>query len=282
MHPLLDPFLSEQLMSEPLTCYAADFEIPQLRRCVFDLTSIDWSRSRGIAAGYDGYTWKIRIRGHNRPYALKLNRTQVLVNTMPPNESAKTMRYCNLMQAAVEDVESPPIMINPNPKSKSDALRNTYMFSQEGRQAGLPNANFEPMVITRIPRMRRCYGWVKINYSTLRTWPQKAQPHPWIDERLVRYVSPGKDHIAIIYEYIQETENGNDPKVVKEVTDFLWRAGFGYSVASLARNWKNGVLIDLSDIVHACGYQWHERWYGPREVDKVLRDDGIGLFNNRV
>lgn len=175
------------------------------------------------------------------------------------------------MQAAVEKVGSPPILINPNPKTEQDALQNLFMFSQEGREAGLSKIDFEPMVISRIPRIRECYGWVKINRSTLNTWPRNARPQSMIIEKLIRTVSPDKDHIAILYEYIDETENGNNSAVVEEVTDFLWRAGFGYTAASLARNWKNGVLIDYSDIVHVGGYGWHHKYYGSRKADRILK-----------
>ncbi|KAI0387109.1 hypothetical protein F5Y04DRAFT_76962 [Hypomontagnella monticulosa] len=281
MHPLLHvPFLSEQLMSEPLSCTAADFKTPRLRKCVFDLNSIDWRHSRRIGTGWDGCSWKIRIRGHDRLYALKLFWDTEPGSCSPytsssgyhaPQRESQNNAILQQIQAAIENVEGPPIMINPNPKRRSHALKNTYMFSQEGRQAGLPNAKFEPMIISKMPRMRQCYGWVKISRSTLNTWPPHARPQPWVDDRLRRFISSNGDHIAIIYEYIKETEDGNDPAAVKEVTDFLWRVGFGYSPASLARNWKNGVLIDLSDIIHASGYMWHEMHYGPREADQVLR-----------
>ncbi|KAI0173377.1 hypothetical protein GGR52DRAFT_542896 [Hypoxylon sp. FL1284] len=236
------PFLSEELMSKPPSCSAADFTTPRLRRCPFDMASIDWKRSHRITGGFDGYTWKIWFHGHDCPYALKM-----FWDAEPPEGSRRyhaPQRECQnndilqLMEAAINDVEGSSILINPNPKTKLDALKNTFMFSQEGRQAGLSNVDFEPMVISSMPRMRQCYGWVKINRSILNTWPRNSRPENRNIEKVTRTVSSNKDHVAIIYEYIDEPESDNDSAVVEETSDFLWRAGFGYSTASLARNWK--------------------------------------------
>ncbi|KAI1761019.1 hypothetical protein GGR53DRAFT_522653 [Hypoxylon sp. FL1150] len=244
------PFLSQQSMAESLSCPAADFATPLLRECPFDLASIDWKRSHRLAGGFDGHTWKIWLHGHDCPYAIKM-----FWDAEPPPGSRRyhaPQRECQnnailqLMQAAVEKAGSPPILINPNPKTKKDALQNTFMFSQEGREAGLSNTDFEPMVISWIPRMRECYGWVKINRSTVNTWPRNARPESMNMERIIRTVSPDKDHVAVLYEYIDETENGNDSAV-------------------------NGVLVDYSDIVHVGGYGWHHKFYGPRKADKILK-----------
>ncbi|KAI1780364.1 hypothetical protein F4818DRAFT_395467 [Hypoxylon cercidicola] len=172
------------------------------------------------------------------------------------------------MEAAIKKVNDPTILINPEPKTRRDALENTLNFSQERRQNGSSKTGLEPMPISSIPRLRQCYGWVKINGQIFDTWPRHALPRNRNIEKLTRTVSRDKEYIAIIYEYIDEAEN--DPVVVEEVSDFLWRAGFGYTSSSLARNWKSGVLIDLSDIVHASGYGWNCKLYGPRKADDIL------------
>ena len=43
---------------------------------------------------------------------------------------------------------------------------------------------------------------------------------------------------------------------VSAVADFLWLAGFEFCGQPLARNWKNGVLVDHSDIIGPCSSGW--------------------------
>lgn len=58
---------------------------------------------------------------------------------------------------------------------------------------------------------------------------------------------------------------------VSSVADFLWLAGFDFCIQPLARNWKNGVLVDHSDIIGPYSSGWQR---GPRDtkwsIDRLL------------
>lgn len=81
-------------------------------------------------------------------------------------------------------------------------------------------------------------------------------------------MSVDKEYTAIVYEYVQEGEN--PPAVVEGVANFLWLAGFSHIISPAARKRKSGVLVDLSDFVHAGGYGWHPKLYGPMKAHMIL------------
>jgi hypothetical protein len=65
------PFRDDALMIAPPSCTAADFELPRLRRCPFDLDNLIIEAS--IDGGLDGYVWKVRF-GDEGPFILKMVR----------------------------------------------------------------------------------------------------------------------------------------------------------------------------------------------------------------
>lgn len=78
--PASIPFLSDELMDGlPPDCSFKAFKRPQLRRCSFNLETIDWPRSRRIDGGLDGSILKIYFQGSDIPYCLKIvSRTLIL------------------------------------------------------------------------------------------------------------------------------------------------------------------------------------------------------------
>lgn len=67
------PFLDDTIMDEnsPPSCRVADFKVPRLRKCGFNVDSIDWARAEVLGAGLDGFVWRVNF-GNNGPYALKM------------------------------------------------------------------------------------------------------------------------------------------------------------------------------------------------------------------
>ncbi|KAH6973308.1 hypothetical protein EDB80DRAFT_693344 [Ilyonectria destructans] len=65
-------------------------------------------------------------------------------------------------------------------------------------------------------------------------------------------------------------ESDNGPEVVEDVAKFLWRSGFSFTNYPVSWNWKDGVLVDSSEIVHADGDGWNGKLYGPREARWLL------------
>lgn len=166
-----------------------------------------------------------------------------------------------MMGAAVSDdyAELGPIQVDPCPETQEAAEANLFAFSNEIRQQNraLESSNF--LRITELPRLRRCYGWMRITGEEL--WsrmPRKVRPPPMEISRVERSVKQDAHYIAVVYEFVDDV--ANDPAVVQPVLDFFWRVGFSHGSSTFARNWKGGVLVDLSDIVHPRGYGWGKRY----------------------
>lgn len=180
-------------------------------------------------------------------------------------------------------------MLNPKPKSKPEALANLYAFSNEARQEniGVQSRDLLPSdsIMTRIPRMRKCYGWLQFTGRELRDrWSQSLRPHsdrslgrlvsdkfepPHIEvDKIVRSLDDAKLYTAVVYEFIEEAENDDD--AVKLALDYFWLLGFSHSDSPKAANWKHNVLVDGSDIVSPGSYGWKITAYGERLPKSVL------------
>ncbi|KAH8654680.1 hypothetical protein BGZ61DRAFT_203700 [Ilyonectria robusta] len=263
------PFRDDGWMSGPPSCSAADFETPRLRRCPFDPATIDWKSSSRIDGGLDGYAWRVWF-GEDGPYVLK-----VFWDAEPPDFSHyfAAQRECQnaallqMIEAAAQQaaMEAIPIKLKANPSTKDEALANLRAFSNEGRRSHL---SAEALEVKAIPRIRKCYGWLGLSGQVFREVPTKLRAPSLRVGKIPRAMSADKEYIAIVYEYIEEGENR--PAVVEEVANFFWLAGFSHTNSPAARNWKSGVLVDLSDIVHPGGYGWHQRRYGPRMANRLL------------
>ena len=166
---------------------------------------------------------------------------------------------------------SDPVLVNANPKTMDDAVTNLHAFSTQGRFNHLqPTPDVSLVPISSLPRMRQCYGWMAIQGQVFRQLPTSQRPPSQVIGKLHRSFPHNRSYTAIVYEYVEEGEN--IPAAVEAVTDFLWLAGFSYGSSPLAQNWKSGVLVDLSDIVHPLGFGWRATRYGPKKAAMMLRE----------
>jgi hypothetical protein len=106
-------------------------------------------------------------------------------------------------------------------------------------------------------------------------WHWHIMPPVMTVSKIKRFFSPDKDYMAIIYEYVEEAENQHD--AVQEAMDFFWLAGFSRTLSPLNKNWKSGVLVDLSDIAPPRGYAWKDVLYrkGPASASMMLQRAGL-------
>jgi hypothetical protein len=120
--------------------------------------------------------------------------------------------------------------------------------------------------------MKKCYGWLTIHGSAFRELHRSVRPPlVHVDRKIKRHLAPDQEYIAILYEYVEEGEN--DPDTMQKAMDFFWLAGFSRTSSPLVRNWKSGVLVDLSDIVAPRGYCWRAALYekGPGSAHILLQ-----------
>ncbi|KAM3427565.1 hypothetical protein MY4824_009355 [Beauveria thailandica] len=261
-------FLDENLMdyeNEP-ECTLQALKRPRLRRCAFDTSTmvfvgpINRQPRRGAEqdGGLDGYNWKVRFGNDPRLFVLKVfwdQRPQ-----RPPYQYA-LQRECHnaavlqLMRAAMsrDDHASGPILVQPHPWSRAEAFENMLAFSNEARlEEKLDEERGVASPLSRItwmPRIRQCYGWVKITGARIF---DELPPNWWPScrtlEKKRRQIYREIDYTAIVYEYIDEGDN--DKEIIDKSLEFFRDAGFSHTHISLACNWKLSVLIDMSDIIY--------------------------------
>lgn len=159
------------------------------------------------------------------------------------------------------------ILVHANPGTREEVLENLRAFSDEGREK--QQLIQGPIrVISSIPRMRRCYGWLNLDGNVFRRMGRGLRPPVITISKITRSMPPDRKYIAIVYEYVDEGENDRD--VVQKALDFFWLAGFGHTLSSAERNWRSGVLIDLADVVYPSAYGWRKQLYGPRTTSRML------------
>ncbi|KAM3543663.1 hypothetical protein ARSEF1564_003423 [Beauveria bassiana] len=264
-------FLDHELMDEDGLpgCPLEALKLPRLRRCAFDLRTIvitgpihpvqTFFQER-LDGGVDGYNWKIQF-GDSGPFVLK-----VFWDQKPPTppsyyalqRECQAVAVLQLMQAALtqDNPSLGPILVNPHPGNWKEGYDNMLAFSDEWRRRGLLDdcASSPVEIVTSMPRMRKCYGWIKIKGETLYQLPLLWRPPHLRIERTSRQIQSDMEYTALVYEYVEEGEN--DEAAIEESLNFFRAAGFSHTRISLARNWKKSVLIDMSDIIYAGGFGW--------------------------
>ncbi|RFU81618.1 hypothetical protein TARUN_566 [Trichoderma arundinaceum] len=268
------PFLNDEFMEGPPRFRGADLKDPRLRRCTFDPKTIVFESRLG--GGADGYVWKVRF-GDEGPFALK-----VFWDQTPPREAGtyySMQRECQnaaVLQMMEAAVACEPVLVYDRPSGRRDAIENYFAFCEENCLAEADWDDAEEMpppgtrLISSIPRMTKCYGWLKLHSDLWMELPISLQASHKEVSKVRRLIQSHMNCIAIVYELIEEGENV--PATVEEVDDFLWHAGFAYTMEPHARNWKGGVLVDHAEIVHTRGYGWNEDDYMKRTAEQILTE----------
>jgi hypothetical protein len=150
-------------------------------------------------------------------------------------------------------------------------MANLLAFSNEVRRTSINKELHGSLAIDKMPRMRQCCGRLQFMGEKLRSCIGTKFEPPYIKvDKIVRSINDTKLYTAVIYEFIEETKN--DHGDVQLVLEFLWRAGFSLTLSPLAANWKQGVLVDGSDVVSPGSYGWDKVAYGMRFPKAVLRE----------
>ncbi|KPM34267.1 hypothetical protein AK830_g12308 [Neonectria ditissima] len=209
-----------------------------------------------LGQGEDGFVFKAQIDGQN-PVAVK-----IFLHNRKPEPIYGVGRYwafereclnCALLEmidASLHRARTTkrPIYLFPKPKTRMQALRNLFAFSDEAGEKGSPPDHFEPFAPD--VRVNDCFGWTELSGSTINAALSKARVPMDIDN--------GERYFAIVYAFVPKgrLEGG----AILSQLDFFHIAGF-YSVPFNLTNWLGtGVLVDFSDIVSpfADRYDWDE------------------------
>ncbi|KAJ4161591.1 uncharacterized protein LMH87_007622 [Akanthomyces muscarius] len=255
-------FLNHELKDDNSrsSCPLEALELPRLRRCAFDVSTlhiigpvnpIQTRFEERVDGGLDGYNWQIRF-GERGPFVLK-----VFWDQEPPTpplyyalqRECQAAAVLQLMQEALaqDDPSLDPVLVYPEPCDWREGYENMLAFSDEWRRKGSPCSASTPMTeITSMPRIRKCYGWIKIAGDILYQLPPLWQPPHLKIEKIPRQIERNKEYTALVYEYVEEGEN--NAEVIQESLNFFRDAGFSHTRISLARNWKKRVYLSVNFI----------------------------------
>ena len=147
-------------------------------------------------------------------------------------------------------------------------MDNLLAFSTEGRERHQVR-DADAVHVSSIPRLKKCFGWLKIEGEQLCNLPWQVCPRVVkLPKCADRRIWPDRQYFFIVYEYIPEGDN--DKGEMQLALDFLWLAGFEFSQLLRKENWKSGVLVDLSDIIAPVGYSWHKNGYHRTDASRAF------------
>lgn len=137
-------------------------------------------------------------------------------------------------------------------------LENMFAFCVERRNANTTadsGSDSQKKRVSDMPRMRKCYGWITISgHDIFGQLPFKWWPPHLVLEKKRRLLTRDGVYTALVYEYVEEGDNSE--ALIENSPTFFREARFSHTRSSLARNWKQSVLIDISDIVYPGGFGW--------------------------
>ncbi|OAA59176.1 hypothetical protein SPI_06378 [Niveomyces insectorum RCEF 264] len=281
-------------MEGPPPCTKKDFREPRLRKCPFDLNDLKWDEARILGAGMDGHVWRVRFQDDEKYYALKV----FWVNQPPENwgyfaaqRECQNNALLQMIEAAVQDSNkaAEPIIIDCQPKDYQQARRNLMSFSDEYRERAR-RAKFEikesaqpmfpekqpdetvsnGMEIDSVPPLVRCYGWLCFSGRELLKMPPQIQPVSYGNMGPRRELDPSKEYTAILYQYVPPGHSTEQD--LERALWFFNRVGFCVSSSSHSRNWHQGTLIDVSDLISPCGAGWFRTRYHKWPARSILNN----------
>ncbi|CAK7203985.1 hypothetical protein SEUCBS139899_006735 [Sporothrix eucalyptigena] len=216
-----------------------DIRVPRLRKCPFDLDTVDWRHAKLLGTGMDGCVWRVRFGKDSLYYALKLfwdadpeklEGCYFAAQRECQNAALlQSMRASLDQEAAAQAVldsggtfpdgegngpGANPTLVFVNPKDEEEAACNLYMYRrdrdklQDFVQTELPETM--RMRDVPMPRFVQCHGWLRMNAKELiAQMPYACRPGAvYIKSHQYRYFQEGPtEFIAIVYEYIQKDRN---------------------------------------------------------------------------
>ncbi|KLU91024.1 hypothetical protein MAPG_09549 [Magnaporthiopsis poae ATCC 64411] len=257
------PFHTDEPMIGPPNYAFDSLRRPRLRKSLFEIEDIRWLQHLG--GGIDGYCWKVAF-GDKGPYVVKMfweDKDPSGFLYWAAEREFQNAAVLQMIEASVSDHGDAWVL--EEPENGMEAIENLYAFSEEGRRKSRIPAGMDGTTRQGVCRTRKCFGWLKLNSNSFGHWKNKPRPVQ-IDKWRRDSPYPGHEYFAIVYEYIEEDEldeeNSAEQKEANRrrigvAMESLWRAGFEFHDTTILDNWKNGMLIDLCDIVYPYGLGRH-------------------------
>ncbi|KIH91213.1 hypothetical protein SPBR_01760 [Sporothrix brasiliensis 5110] len=241
------PCMSDELMDASTTPRAIirNLMVPRLRKCPFDIDSVDWQRARLLGAGVDGCVYRVHF-GDQGPFALKLFWIPDTIVESPAysavHRECQNAALLQLLRVSMDCTKTGPPLVHPNPMDFLTASENLFSFSEEYRDlrqlpavANKPKDPNEPdrVPVMSMPRFAQCYGWLRCNvHELLDKMPPRIRRRGFKARynHFRHFDSERTDFIGIVYEYIRsddsdisdnntDTEDAKDAKDTKDAKD---------------------------------------------------------------
>lgn len=132
-----------------------------------------------------------------------------MVTTMPPKENARILPLFKMSEASVAQAstEGRSIRVNTNPRAHDEATTILIAFSREGQLEQQSTQDSKTIPISLVPRMRKCYGWLKLRGQMLLGIHMALRAPPPKISKMRRILSSDEVYVAAVDEYVEEGDN---------------------------------------------------------------------------
>ncbi|KAI1495603.1 hypothetical protein F5X99DRAFT_116261 [Biscogniauxia marginata] len=258
-------FIDDTPLQGPPKTTRRALENPRLRRFPGSVNDITWIEY--IGHGEEGHVYLADITDYGR-VAVKVfwDTYQCPHYTFPVKSESRTVDLLQKLQAALSEAEKSPtqtIMVKHGAENRHVAQSNIRAFSDEERESSGNPYDESKQPVPSPPPFPSCHGWLEIQNTQLpNVYPQRH-----------RVPDPSGHSIAIVYEYVEETQLDDAGKPIIDYTvtqsffDYLRAVGLGLSFTG--RNWRQSRLVDFNDIRTPPNPRWSNMSLGPYYASKV-------------
>ncbi|KAI1174874.1 hypothetical protein F4777DRAFT_579612 [Nemania sp. FL0916] len=248
--------IDENTLTGPPPTNWHEFKHPKLRQFPGHGARIKWLKYLGC--GSEGIVFKARF-GDGDPVAVKVfwltlrPRYQCPMgkfkyDTWPFEHESRNVALMEKIRWVMSNTGTNPngsFKIREGPKTRYDALRNLYSFSDESRQSAQTSTRQGVTDAPPFPPLPKCFGWMRIQRDQV----------PHVRPHVEGLVNDDVDwHWATIYEFVPGRTQ--DLVVGQAHLDFFYAMGFSVQPYK-PNNWHGGRLVDCNDISTAVSGAWH-------------------------
>lgn len=248
-----------------------------------------------LGSGVDGIATKIKVDGFEEPLVLKLvssyhdvyiihratKREQFFHREKPGDDPYHTSyfpfkREC--VNAALLELittssrrataSGRPIYVNPDPKTRSEAIQNLRAFSTDDVNYGTTILETKTELVREFPgneddsiaikNINGCLGWVEVDLSDAM---KMLGPLPFD----LKGQLPQNKAFGLVYRFVPD-QGPIDKKYILRQTNLFHITGF-HILDFKGNNWRGeGVLVDFSDIVAPWESAWQDLDYAGYSV----------------
>ncbi|CEJ93259.1 hypothetical protein VHEMI08864 [[Torrubiella] hemipterigena] len=158
-------------------------------------------------------------------------------------------------QARTAEADGRNIFLYDSPCNEAQVEENLHAFFPKEQQGSIPpESSIVPF--GHIEKLQQSYGWLKIDAQELVEKCKRMGSIPGYTKcrKLQRHLLNSGDYYGIVYDYVEKGENDFE-QITRQQSLYL-RLGFLFDGRYLEQNWRDSILVDLSDIVAFNKLDW--------------------------